>query len=62
MNWDKPRKAAPPEEVDCPKCGLRVGVEVTVGRVRTVTMTVTHIRLGTPSTVCHAILKTEEKH
>lgn len=52
----------PDPTVDCPKCGLRVDTETIVGRVRTVTTTVVHIKPGPTAKVCHAILKTEEKH
>lgn len=58
---DRPRPVKLPDEVDCPKCGLRVATERIRGRVRWVTMTVVHIKKdSSPPKVCYAILKTEE--
>lgn len=58
--WKEKEHPGPDDTVACPKCGARVGTEVLRGRVRWVTTTVVHIKAGSPSTVCHAILKTEE--
>lgn len=42
----------------CPRCGQRVGLDVLIGRVRTVTTTVPHVA---NQQLCHYIYKTEEK-
>lgn len=58
---DRPRPAPKaPGVIACPKCGAEVDTEVLRGRVRWVTATITHVKPGTRTQVCVAVLKEEE--